>query len=89
MTFTEKANKIFNQAIRDYHLNRDRFTGYINDHGNDVKFELYNVSRPYYDNYRWGYDSWGYDYYYSRTRGADADSTKPIEKPRRVVRTDK
>lgn len=75
--------------IRDYHLNRDRFTGYINDHGNDVKFELYNVSRPYYDNYRWGYDSWGYDYYYSRTRGADADSTKPIEKPRRVVRTDK
>ena len=23
MTFTEKANKIFNQAIRDYHLKDD------------------------------------------------------------------
>ena len=26
MTFTEKANKIFNQAIRDYHLKDDVLT---------------------------------------------------------------
>ena len=75
--------------IRDYRLNCDRFSGYIYDHGNDVSFELYNVSRPYYDNYRWGYDSWDYGYYWSRTRGADADSTATVAKPKRIVRVDK
>ena len=80
--FVEEGTSL---EIRDYRLNYDRFTGYINDHGNDVKFELYNVSRPYYDNYRWGYDSWG-DYCYNRTRGADGDSIKTTEKPRRFVR---
>lgn len=71
--------------IRDYRLNRDRFSGYIYDHGSNVEFELYNVSRPYYDNYRWGYDSWDYGYYY--TRGASADDAAPVAKPKRIVRS--
>ena len=71
--------------IRDYRLNSDHFYGTIYDGGHAVDFELYNTSRPYYNNYSWGYDSWYDDYSWSRTRGADADSTKVIEKPRRFV----
>ena len=73
--------------IRDYRLNANRFTGYIYDGGNNVDFELYNVSRPYYDNYRWGYDSWGY--YYSRTRSADGASIAPATTPKRIIRSTK
>ena len=73
-------------VIRDYHLTSSRFWGYINDSGNDVKFELYCVNRPNYNTYRWGYDSWDYDYYYSRTRGANGDSVKTVEKPKRVIK---
>ena len=73
--------------IRDYHLNSSRFWGYINDSGTDVKFELYCVDRPNYNNHYWGYDSW--DYYWSRTRGADGDSAKTLEKPHRIVRNAK
>ena len=72
-------------VIRDYYLNSSRFSGYINDRGKDVEFELYNVSRPNYSSYRWGYDAWG-DYYYGWTRGADGDSVKTVEKPKRIVR---
>lgn len=75
--------------IRDYRLNADRFSGYIYDNGTNVDFELYNVSRPYYDNYRWGYDSWDYDYYWSRTRGVGVDSTTTVEKPKRIIRNAK
>ena len=84
--FREEGTRI---EIRDYRLNNHRFVGTIYDNGNFVDFELYNVSRPnsYWDDYRWGYDSW-YDYYsyWARTRSGDADSTKVIEKPKRVVR---
>ena len=79
--FVEDGNSF---VIRDYRLNDSRFTGYINDHGTDVEFELYNVSRPYYDNYRWGYDSW--NGYYGWTRGEGTDSITTTEKPRRFVR---
>lgn len=84
--FREEGTSI---EIRDYRLNHNRFVGTIYDSGNLVDFELYNVSRPYgyWDDYRWGYDSWYDDYYYwARTRTADGDSTKVVEKPRRVVR---
>jgi hypothetical protein len=84
--FREERTSI---EIHDYRLNNHRFVGTIYDNGNFVDFELYNVSRPnsYWDDYRWGYDSWYDDYYYwSRTRSGDADSTKVIDKPKRVVR---
>ena len=84
--FREEGTRI---EIRSFRLNHNRFVGTIYDSGNLVDFELYNVSRPYsyWDDYRWGYDSWYDDYYYwARTRSGDADSTKVIEKPKRVVR---
>ena len=71
--------------IRDYSLNYGHFSGTIYDGGNIVDFELYNTSRPTYSNYNWGYDSWYDNYSWSRTRGAEADSAKVIEKPRRFV----
>lgn len=79
--FVEDGNSL---VIRDYSLNRNSFVGYINDHGTDVDFELYNVSRPNYSSYRWGYDSW--DYYYGWTRGEGSDSAESASKPRRFVR---
>ena len=79
--FVEDGNSF---VIRDYHLNNSRFTGYINDHGTDVEFELYNVSRPNYNSYRWGYSGW--NNYYGYTRGEDGDSTKSESMPRRFVR---
>ena len=71
--------------IYDYHLDDDRFYGRINDNGNRVDFELYHTSSPNWNNYnRWGYDDW-YDYYYARTRSANADSMSTA-KPVRYVR---
>lgn len=74
--FIEEGTRL---EIRDYRLNSDHFYGTIYDHGNHVEFDLYNYRRPsgYYNNYRWGYDSW-----YSRTRGADGTD---VEKPVRFV----
>jgi hypothetical protein len=73
--------------ICDYHLSASRFYGTLNDYGQLVDFDLYNVSHPYsyWDNYYWGYDGWYDDYYWARTRGIDADSAKTIEKPKRFV----
>ena len=72
--------------ICDYHLNSNRFYGTIYDGDNTVDFELYCTSRPRYDDYYWGFDSWYDDYYYwARTRSGDADSTKVMEKPKRFV----
>ena len=71
--------------IRDYHLNSNRFYGTIYDGDNLVDFELYCVSRPHYDNYSWGFDSWYDNYYWARTRSGDADSTKVMERPKRFV----
>ena len=79
--FVEEGTSL---QIRDYRLNSNRFSGYIFDHGTDVEFELYNVSRPNYNSYRWGYDGW--NSYYGWTRGESADSSKTVEKPRRFVR---
>ena len=83
--FREEGTHI---EIRDYHLNSNRFTGTLFDNGNYVDFELYNVNHPYsyWDDYRWGYDSWYDDYYWARTRSGDGDSTKVVEKPKRVIR---
>ena len=80
--FIEDGDRI---EIRDYHLNSKRFYGTIYDGNNLVDFELYCVSRPRYDNYRWGFDSWYDDYYWARTRSGDADSTKVMERPKRFV----
>ena len=73
--------------IYDYRLNSNRFVGTLNDYGTLVDFDLYNVSHPYnyYDDYYWGYDGWYDDYYWARTRGAAADSTTTVEKPKRFV----
>lgn len=74
--------------IRDYRLNSSRFYGTIYEDGHAVDFELYCTSHPYtyWDDYRWGYNSWYDDYYYwARTRSGDADSTKVMEKPKRFV----
>ncbi len=81
--FREEGTSI---EIYDYHLNNNRFSGYINDYGNHVEFSLYNVARPYYDNYRWGYDSWYDGPYWTRGAENDKDSIKTSEKPRRFVR---
>ena len=79
--FVEEGTSL---EIRDYRLDYDRFYGTIYDGDNTVDFELYNTSRRYYDNYRWGYDSW-YDNYWARTRTAGDDSTKVTEKPKRMI----
>ena len=80
--FIEDGDRI---EIRDYHLNSKRFYGTIYDGDNLVDFELYCVSRPCYDDYCWGFDSWYDDYYWARTRSGEADSTKVMEKPKRFV----
>ena len=71
--------------IYDYRLNTNNFYGTIYDGDSRVEFELYNTSRPRYDSYYWGYDAWDYGYAWSRTRGATADSTVTVEKPRRFI----
>ena len=82
--FVEEGTSL---RISDYHLNDDRFYGWIDDGGNDVEFELYHTSSPNWNNYRWGYDEWVDDwYYYSRTRGAAASDSTKVEKPIRYVR---
>ena len=55
--FIEEGTSI---QISDYRLDDNRFSGYIYDHGNKVAFYLYNVSRPNYTGYHWGYDNWAY-----------------------------
>ena len=71
--------------IRDYHLNDDRFYGYLEDGNHDVKFELVHTSSPNWSSYnRWGYNDW-YDYY-SRTRSDNQSDTTIAEKPIRFVR---
>ena len=81
--FVEEGTSL---RISDYHLNNDRFYGWIDDGGNNVEFELYHTSTPYRD-YRWGYDEWVDDwYYYSRSRGEGASDTTKVEKPIRYVR---
>ena len=78
--FIEEGTSI---EISDYRLDDNRFSGYIYDHGNKVSFNLYNVSRPNYTGYRWGYDSWRYSRGLTRTV---TDSLNVTEKPVRIVR---
>jgi hypothetical protein len=74
--FIEEGTEL---EIHDYRLSDNRFTGYIAEHGNDVEFSLYHVSSPNWSSYRWGYDAWHDDYYWSReTRGLAAD--KPVRR---------
>ncbi|MBQ3752096.1 MAG: hypothetical protein II864_00955 [Prevotella sp.] len=74
--FIEEGTEL---EIHDYRLSDNRFTGYIAEHGNDVEFSLYHVSSPNWNSYRWGYDAWYDDYYWSReTRGLAAD--KPVRR---------
>ena len=69
--------------ISDYRLDDNRFSGYIYDHGNKVAFYLYNVSRPNYTGYHWGYDNWAYSRGLTRT---DTDSVNIARKPVRIIR---
>ena len=73
-------------VISNYRLNDSRFSGYIADGDNDVRFNLTHIASPNWNNYSyWGYDGWYDDgYYWSRgTRAAADDSLKaaPAEKP--------
>ena len=73
-------------VISNYRLNDSRFSGYIADGDNDVRFNLTHIASPNWNNYSyWGYDGWYDDgYYWSRgTRAAAGDSLKaaPAEKP--------
>lgn len=74
--FIEEGSEL---EIYNYRLTDNRFTGYISEYDNDVEFSLYHVSSPNWSNYRWGYDAWYDDYYWSReTRGLAAD--KPVRR---------
>ncbi len=64
-------------------LDDNRFSGYIYNHGNKVAFNLFNVSRPNYTGYRWGYNSWRSSRGDARTV---ADGLNVTEKPVRMVR---
>ena len=71
-------------AICDYHLSDSRFSGYIADGDNDVRFSLSHISSPNWDSYSyWGYDSWYDGYYWApATSGEGGDSTMVApEKP--------
>lgn len=86
--FVEENTEVF---IYDYHLNDDRFSGWIEDGDNDVEFNLYHTSSPNWSSYSyWGYDDWyGYDYWARTTPDADNDSTTVPEKPKRIIGTAK
>ena len=78
--FIEEGTSI---QISDYRLDDNRFSGYIYDHGNKVAFYLYNVSRPNYTGYHWGYDSWVNARGFTRTV---TDSLNISKKPVRIIR---
>jgi len=82
--FVEENTEVF---IYDYHLNDDRFSGWIEDGDNDVEFNLYHTSSPNWSSYSyWGYDDWyGNDYWARTTPDADNDSTTVPEKPKRII----
>lgn len=61
--------------ISDYRLNDNRFRGTIYDGDLTVDFSLYNTSRPYYDNYEWGYTGWEYRHGYTRSAQTDSIET--------------
>ena len=62
--------------INDYSLSGSYFSGYMNDGTNrDIRFRLQNVRFGYWETYQSYCDYYYDDYYYSRTRSAEADST--------------
>ena len=83
--FREEGTRI---EIRNYRLNNDNFVGTMYDSGKLVDFELYNVYHPfsYWDDYRWGYDSW-YNYYsyLARTRTSIDETNKEKNIPIRLI----
>ena len=83
--FVEDGDRI---EIRDYRLSHNRFVGTIYDAGQIVDFDLYCVDRPsdYWDDYRWGYDSW-YNYYsyWARTRTSIDETNKEKNIPIRLI----
>ena len=85
--FVEDGDRM---QIRDYRLDYDRFYGTIYENGHTVDFELLNTSRAYYNDYRWGYDSWYDDWnYWARTRSGEAGDADKAEKPKRFVNPDR
>ena len=62
--------------INDYSLSGSYFSGYMNDGTNrDIRFRLQNVRFGYWETYQSYCDYYYDDYYYSRTRSTEADST--------------
>ena len=81
--FVEEGTSV---RISDYHLNNDRFYGYLEDGNHDVEFELIHTSSPNWSSYRyWGHEDW-YDNWYSRTRGENTSDSTAVEMPIRFVR---
>lgn len=80
----------FEIVISDYHLDEDRFWGYIDYAGGSKKFTMYHIDSPHWNNYEYGYgyNDYYYDYYYGYAKSrANGDSIK-MEKPVRSIRID-
>lgn len=82
--------------IRDFDIDRRRFSGYVYYEGEERHFDLYHVASPNWNSYDYGWDydyGYGPGYYYSprRMKSDDADSLKaeaPVElkeRPKRVL----
>lgn len=71
----------YDTFIRDYHLDNDRFTGYLGDSawmfslGKIADYYDWSYYYSYGDYHYWNNSAWSYDYY-AKTRGtAESDST--------------
>lgn len=75
-------------TIYNYSLSDRYFEGYIYTYDKKkVHFNLVKTSSPNWNNYHYGWEYWGYDYYakqsgFEGTRASSAD----VEKPQRVFR---
>lgn len=69
----------FELIISDYHLNNDRFWGYVDYEGGSREFSLYHTSSPHWNDYDYGYYDddyyYGYDYYFAK--GSRANDSIP------------
>lgn len=66
----DRYGNAFELIISDYHLDDDRFWGYVDYEGGSREFNLYHTASPHWNDYE-------YDYYYSKgSRSSSNDSIK-------------
>lgn len=70
----DKYGDPFELVIRDYDLDDDRFSGYVDYAGGSREFYLYHTSSPHWNDYNYGY---GYNYYYSKGKNAKDSVVAP------------